>query len=110
MNVLPSGEQWVLRGGGFEATVVSVGGGVRELTYDGRPVLLGYAEDEAAHAGLGQHLFPWPNRITDGQYTFDGADQQLYLTEPARQNAIHGLSISLFPGSLIDSAMNSVGL
>ncbi|MET9316306.1 aldose 1-epimerase family protein [Kribbella sp. NPDC003505] len=92
MNVLPSGEQWVLRGGGFEATVVSVGGGVRELTYDGRPVLLGYAEDEAAHAGLGQHLFPWPNRITDGQYTFDGADQQLYLTEPARQNAIHGLT------------------
>ena len=92
MNVLPSGEQWVLRGGGYEAIVVSVGGGLRGLTYDGRPVLLGYGEDEAAHAGLGQHLFPWPNRITDGQYTFDGVDQQLYLTEPARQNAIHGLT------------------
>ncbi|WP_327636856.1 aldose 1-epimerase family protein [Kribbella sp. NBC_00482] len=92
MNVLPSGEQWVLRGGGFEGTVVSVGGGLRELTYDGRPVLLAYGEDEAAHAGLGQHLFPWPNRITDGQYTFEGIDQQLYLTEPARQNAIHGLT------------------
>ncbi|TCC17346.1 aldose 1-epimerase family protein [Kribbella speibonae] len=92
MTVLPSGEQWVLRGGGYEATVVSVGGGLRDLTYDGRPVLLAYGEDEAAHAGLGQHLFPWPNRITDGQYTFEGADQQLYLTEPARQNAIHGLT------------------
>ena len=92
MTVLPSGEQWVLRGGGYQATVVSVGGGLRDLTYDGRPVLLGYGEDEAAHAGLGQHLFPWPNRITDGQYTFEGADQQLYLTEPARQNAIHGLT------------------
>jgi aldose 1-epimerase len=92
MSVLPSGDQWVLRGGGYEAIVVSVGGGLRGLTYDGRPVLLGYGEDEAAHAGLGQHLFPWPNRITDGQYTFDGVDQQLYLTEPARQNAIHGLT------------------
>ncbi|WP_350274189.1 aldose 1-epimerase family protein [Kribbella sp. HUAS MG21] len=92
MNVSPSGEQWVLRGGGYEAMVVSVGGGLRELTYDGRPVLLGYGEDEAAHAGIGQHLFPWPNRITDGQYTFDGADQQLALTEPARHNAIHGLT------------------
>jgi aldose 1-epimerase len=92
MNVLPSGEQWVLRNGGYEATVVSVGGGPRGLTYDGRPVLLGYGEDEAAHAGIGQHLFPWPNRITDGKYTFEGVAQQLYLTEPARSNAIHGLT------------------
>ncbi|MEU8223867.1 aldose 1-epimerase family protein [Kribbella sp. NPDC048915] len=92
MDVFPSGAQWVLRGGGYEATVVSVGGGLRGLTYDGRPVLLGYAEDEAAHAGIGQHLFPWPNRITDGQYTFEGVEQQLALTEPARHNAIHGLT------------------
>jgi aldose 1-epimerase len=92
MNVFPSGRQWVLRGDKYEAIVVSVGGGLRGLTYDGRPVLLGYGVDEAAHAGLGQHLFPWPNRITDGQYTFDGVDQQLALTEPARHNAIHGLT------------------
>ncbi|HWD83899.1 MAG TPA: aldose 1-epimerase family protein [Kribbella sp.] len=92
MSVLPSGEQWVLRGGGYEAIVVSVGGGLRGLTYDGRPVLLGYGDDELAHAGIGQHLFPWPNRITDGQYTFEGAERQLGLTEPARRNAIHGLT------------------
>jgi aldose 1-epimerase len=92
MSVLPSGEQWTVRAGGYEATVVSVGGGLRGLTYDGRPVLLGYGEDEAAHAGIGQHLFPWPNRITDGKYTFEGVAQQLYLTEPTRHNAIHGLT------------------
>ncbi|MDX2972199.1 aldose 1-epimerase family protein [Kribbella solani] len=92
MSVLPSGEQWVLRAGDYAATVVSVGGGLRELTYDGRPVLLGYAEDEPAHAGMGQHLFPWPNRVTDGKYTFAGTEQQLALTEPDRRNAIHGLT------------------
>ncbi|MFD7160775.1 aldose 1-epimerase family protein [Kribbella sp. NPDC059898] len=92
MSVLPSGEQWVLRGGGYEATVVSVGGGLRGLSHDGRPVLLGYGEDELAHAGIGQHLFPWPNRITDGEYTFDGVTQHLPLSEPARKNAIHGLT------------------
>ena len=27
-----------------------------------------------------------------GKYTFQGVDQQLYLTEPATQNAIHGLT------------------
>ncbi|WP_405068410.1 aldose 1-epimerase family protein [Kribbella sp. NBC_01510] len=92
MSVLPSGEQWSVQAGGYAATVVSVGGGVRGLTYDGRPVLLGYGEDEPAHAGIGQHLFPWPNRISDGKYTFQGVDQQLALTEPTRQNAIHGLT------------------
>jgi aldose 1-epimerase len=92
MSVLPSGEQWVIEGAGYAGTVVSVGGGLRGLTYEGRDVLLGFGEDEPAHAGIGQHLFPWPNRITDGKYSFGGTDQQLYLTEPARQNAIHGLT------------------
>ncbi|MFC9694518.1 aldose 1-epimerase family protein [Kribbella sp. NPDC056951] len=92
MSVLPSGEQWTIEGGGYAGTVVSVGGGLRGLTFEGRELLLGFGEDEAAHAGIGQHLFPWPNRVTDGKYSFAGVDQQLYLTEPARRNAIHGLT------------------
>ncbi|ADB34484.1 Aldose 1-epimerase [Kribbella flavida DSM 17836] len=92
MSVLPSGEQWTIRAGEYAGTVVSVGGGLRGLAYGDRDVLLGYAEHEAAHAGIGQHLFPWPNRITDGKYTFQGTDQQLPLTEPTRSNAIHGLT------------------
>jgi len=92
MSVLPSGDQWTISGGGYAGTVVSVGGGLRGLTFEGREVLLGYGENEPAHAGIGQHLFPWPNRITDGKYSFGGVDQQLYLTEPPRRNAIHGLT------------------
>lgn len=92
MSVLPSGDQWTIRAGEYSGTVVSVGGGLRGLSYAGREVLLGYPEDQPARAGIGQHLFPWPNRITDGKYTFQGVDQQLYLTEPARSNAIHGLT------------------
>ncbi|WP_328327173.1 aldose 1-epimerase family protein [Kribbella sp. NBC_00382] len=92
MSVLPSGDQWTIRAGEYSGTVVSVGGGLRGLSYAGREVLLGYPEDQPARAGIGQHLFPWPNRITDGKYTFQGVDQQLYLTEPARNNAIHGLT------------------
>lgn len=92
MTVSPSGTSWTLHGGGYEATVVSVGGGLRELSYDGRPVLLGYGQDELCHAGLGQLLIPWPNRIADGRYTFDGTEYQLALTEPARLNASHGLT------------------
>jgi aldose 1-epimerase len=36
-------------------------------------------------------LAPWPNRIRDGRYTFDGVEHQLALTEPDRHTAIHGL-------------------
>lgn len=91
-QVRPSGSQWAISAGDYRGTVVSVGGGLRTLEYAGREVVLGYPEDEAAHAGIGQHLFPWPNRIGDGKYTFDGVEQQLYLTEPTRANAIHGLT------------------
>jgi aldose 1-epimerase len=91
-RVLPSGEQWAFRAGEYSGTVVSVGGGLRGLSYGGREVLVGYDEDESAHAGIGQHLFPWPNRIADGRYSFAGEQRQLSLTEPERQNAIHGLT------------------
>jgi galactose mutarotase-like enzyme len=36
-------------------------------------------------------LIPWPNRLRDGHYGFDGADYQAALTEPDKHNAIHGL-------------------
>ncbi|GAA1586547.1 aldose 1-epimerase family protein [Kribbella sancticallisti] len=90
--ILPSGEQWTIRSGAYSGTVVSVGGGLRGLSHDGREVLVGYPENEPARAGIGQHLFPWPNRVTDGKYTFRGVDQQLHLSEPTRSNAIHGLT------------------
>jgi aldose 1-epimerase len=35
---------------------------------------------------------PWPNRIVDGQYAFDGLTHQLPIDEVAHHNAIHGLT------------------
>ncbi|HWC22292.1 MAG TPA: aldose 1-epimerase family protein [Flexivirga sp.] len=87
----PSGEQWEITHGDQRLTVVSVGGGIRSYDAGGRPALFGYPTDAKADAGRGQLLMPWPNRIADGKYTFDGASQQLPLTEPARLNASHGL-------------------
>ena len=51
----------------------------------------GYGVDEMATAGRGQVLIPWPNRLQDGQYEFEGRQHQLPLTEPEHANAIHGL-------------------
>src|SRR4029078_5122507 len=42
-------------------------------------------------SGRGQLLIPWPNRVRDGRYEFDGQSHQLALDDPAEQDAIHGL-------------------
>src|SRR5262249_52444916 len=37
-------------------------------------------------------LFPFPNRIRGGRFTWDGKDYQLPLNDGPRQNAIHGFA------------------
>jgi aldose 1-epimerase len=87
----PSGEQWTIAHAGHEVTVVEVGGGLRRYAVDGVDVLAGYGADDVCTSGRGHQLMPWPNRIRDGRYSFEGRSHQLPLTEPARHNASHGL-------------------
>ena len=82
-----SGDQFEFSAGGYRAVVTESGATLRVLEYGGRPLVHGFGEDEMSSAGSGQLLMPWPNRIRDGAYTFDGRDLQLGLTEPARNNA-----------------------
>jgi aldose 1-epimerase len=88
----PSGDQFEIRAGGYRAVVTECGATLRVLEYAGRPLVHGFGDDEMSSAGRGQLLVPWPNRIRDGQYRFDGRDLQLALSEPARNNASHGLA------------------
>ena len=55
----------------------------------------------------GQNLIPWPNRIRDGRYTFEGSTQQLALSEPARHNASHGLG-RYVAWTLVDRSADAV--
>jgi aldose 1-epimerase len=87
----PSGEQIEIAGSAQRAVVVEVGGGLRAYSAGGRELLDGYEVDEACTSGRGQILIPWPNRLQDGSYEFEGRRHQLPLTEPDKGNAIHGL-------------------
>lgn len=87
----PSGEQVSIANGDQAATIVEVGGALRDYSVGGAAVLDGYAVDEICDGARGQTLIPWPNRLKDGRFTFDGRPQQLPLSEPAKHNAIHGL-------------------
>jgi aldose 1-epimerase len=87
----PSGEQIEIASGDQRAVVVEVGGGLRAYSAAGRELLDGYPADGEIVSGRGQVLIPWPNRLRDGTYEFDGQRHQLPLTEPEHHNAIHGL-------------------
>ncbi len=71
--------------------VVSLGGGLRSYEAGGRELLNGFRPGERPASGRGQLLVPWPNRIEDGSYEFEGKRMQLPLSEPENGNAIHGL-------------------
>jgi aldose 1-epimerase len=71
--------------------VVEVGGGLRTYSAGGREVLDGYPDDEMSSSGRGQVLIPWPNRIQDGSYEYDGRRHQLPIDDVEEQDAIHGL-------------------
>jgi aldose 1-epimerase len=88
----PSGEQIEIAHGDQRAVVVEVGGGLRTYTAGGRAILDGYGESELCGGARGQPLMPWPNRIRDGRYEWEGRPLQLDITEPERNNAIHGLT------------------
>lgn len=92
---LPTGEQFVLEtstaSGDLTATITAVAAGIRTLSINGIDLVPPYAEDLPQPMGAGTVLVPWPNRIRDGVWNHDGVERQLAITEPARNNAIHGL-------------------
>ena len=71
--------------------MVEVGGGIRSYAWGGQAVMDGYDEAEMCSGGRGQLLAPWPNRVGDGRWDWNGVEYQLPLTEPEHSNAIHGL-------------------
>jgi aldose 1-epimerase len=89
-RIPPSGEQFEISHGEQRATIVEVGGGVREYEVGGRAVLDPYPLEAICDGAHGAPLIPWPNRLADGRYSFDGVDYQVAQTEPTKRNAIHG--------------------
>ena len=86
-----TGRQVELSWGAHRVVVVEVGGGLRTYEYDGADVLDGYPADQIAPSGRGQLLIPWPNRLHEGRYTWDGEAHRVPINEPDQQNAVHGL-------------------
>ena len=52
-------------------------------------------------------LAPWPNRLGDGRYSFEGVEAQAPLNELPANNAIHGL-VRWLPWRMVGRAQNQV--
>jgi aldose 1-epimerase len=107
VSAAPTGEQYEINSGNHRAVVTEVGATLRRFSVDGRDVVHGFDVTETIKGGRGQNLIPWPNRIRDGRYTFNGVTQQLALTEPARHNASHGLA-RYVPWVLVEQQADTV--
>jgi len=86
-----TGDEVRLRHGPYSASVVTLGASLRSLEHDGRPLVVPFAADRMRPVFRGSLLAPWPNRVVDGRYAFEGEQQQLALSEPDRGHALHGL-------------------
>lgn len=86
-----SGRQTILRHGRYSAAVASVGASLRSLRWDDRDLIVPFDADQVRPAYRGAILAPWPNRVVDGRYSFEGVTYQLSITEPERGHALHGL-------------------
>lgn len=105
----PSGAQYAIRFGEYRAEVSSVGASLRTLTFAGRNLVAPFDIAEIRPVFRGTVLVPWPNRIADGRYTFEGHTHQLALTEPDRGNALHGLAVWA-DWTVVQHTENSVSL
>ncbi len=85
-----TGQQFSIAAGGYYAVITELGAALRKLTYHGKNVIVPFKENQVAPASSGQLLIPYPNRIEDGVYTFEGTTYELPIDEHDRNNAIHG--------------------
>lgn len=92
MTIPITGTQYEIEAGDYRAIVTELGAGLRELTHSETPLITSYDADQLPPHSAGQLLAPWPNRVDGGRYSFGGTEYHLPLSEPARGNAIHGLT------------------
>lgn len=78
--------------GPYRATVAEAGATLVSLTHEGRDLILPFNPASSIGIGYqGRTLAPWPNRISDARYAFDGGSYELPCNESATGTSLHGM-------------------
>ncbi|MFT6879291.1 MAG: aldose 1-epimerase [Arcticibacterium sp.] len=80
------------RNGDFAHIDLSLGAALTQLNLNGQDVIKYPLKDGEPKKGYPSAiLFPFPNRVKDGKYTFEGKEYSLEMNDLEAHNAIHGL-------------------
>ncbi|RBP98235.1 aldose epimerase [Bifidobacterium aemilianum] len=104
-----SGQQFTISHGQYRAVITQLGAAMRSLTYQGKDLIVSWNPDRPVPCSNGQLLIPYPNRIEDGEYSFDGRTYSLPIDEHERRNAIHGYGYRAF-WNLVSLSEDAVSL
>jgi aldose 1-epimerase len=86
-----AGELFEISSGSRRAVVTEQGATLARVEWEGRQVLDAPNVDGFASPGChGQHLMPWPGRVPQGRYEYEGERYQLPITDHVTTAAIHG--------------------
>ena len=89
--MLPSGEQIAIAHGDQRAVITEVGATLRTFVKGGVAVCEGFAAEEVPSGARGQVLYPWPNRLGDGLWSFSDRTAHPTVEDVEHSTAIHGL-------------------
>jgi len=64
--------EWRISSQGYAAVITAVGASLRELQFRGRDLVVPFDAGAVRPLYRGAVIAPWPNRIADGRYDFDG--------------------------------------
>jgi aldose 1-epimerase len=98
-----------LSAGAADLVVDLRGGGMRRLAVGNWDVLDGYPPGTVIEGWPGAVLLPWPNRIRDGRWTWQGQDLQLEVGSPEAPHAIHGL-VAWQPWTILTATDDAVSV
>lgn len=106
---VPAGNsmEFELHHGAYVAVVTLQGAALRSLRHEGRDLVVPFEPGAAIPDYRGVMCAPWPNRLADGRYSWDGHQIQAPINEPERNAALHGLVFGR-PWSLAERDESSV--
>lgn len=77
--------------GPYTAVLSGLGAGLSRLTYKGYDLVMPTDPLTTPPGYAGQTLLPWPNRLRDGLYSWQGEEYALECNDEATHTALHGL-------------------
>ncbi|GAC1595164.1 MAG: aldose 1-epimerase family protein [Pseudarthrobacter sp.] len=87
--------EYRIRSGEYTAVITARAAALRMLQFAGRDLVVPFPEGGPIPDYRGIIAAPWPNRIADGKYAFEGIDHLLSINEVERDCALHGLAFPL---------------